>query len=389
MSIQIQVRDKVAVNLTPEKVIVCGNSGYEVEFLFDDEWASEAVKTARFVYRKGGQNYFDDVVFSGTTVKAPVLSNINYVLVGVYAGDIITTTPAAVECDKSILCGSGMHEDPTPDVYNQLVELINSVGVTDEQIASAVEGYLEENPVEGGATAEQAAQITQNKTDIANLQKNAFSGNYEDLTGKPVIPSALPNPNKLTFTGAVTAEYDGSTPVSVEIPSGGGNGENTSTNWQIVARVITSELVSRIALTTDLEGNSLSLDDCIIQCIAAPNSELSAKSDSSIWLNNTGFAYPKGNVYLDSYYTTYTAIMSKRNNIILYPQKNDAWTYTSNNNDANLLHGGSWMGNNSAYIPKVLDLTSATSWCPVTKVEFVCTSGNFGIGSQIVVWGIT
>lgn len=129
MSIRIQVRNKVAVNLTPEEVIVCGNSGYEVEFSFDEEWASEAVKTARFVYRKGGQNYFDDVVFTGTTVEAPVLSGINNVLVGVYAGDLITTTPAVVECDKSILCGSGTHKEPTPDVYNQLIELINAVGV--------------------------------------------------------------------------------------------------------------------------------------------------------------------------------------------------------------------------------------------------------------------
>ena len=32
------------------------------------------------------------------------------------------------------------------------------------------------------------------------------------------IPSALPNPNALTFTGAVQASYDGSKPMSVEIP---------------------------------------------------------------------------------------------------------------------------------------------------------------------------
>lgn len=35
------------------------------------------------------------------------------------------------------------------------------------------------------------------------------------------IPTTLPNPNALTFTGAVNATYDGSTAVSVEIPSGG------------------------------------------------------------------------------------------------------------------------------------------------------------------------
>ena len=59
-----------------------------------------------------------------------------------------------------------------------------------------------------------------------------------DETGKPTeweaadvvsgggggdIPEALPNPYALTFTGAVTGSYDGSAPVSVEIPQGGSN----------------------------------------------------------------------------------------------------------------------------------------------------------------------
>ena len=33
------------------------------------------------------------------------------------------------------------------------------------------------------------------------------------------IPTALPNPNALTFTGAVTGSYDGTTPMTVNIPS--------------------------------------------------------------------------------------------------------------------------------------------------------------------------
>lgn len=35
----------------------------------------------------------------------------------------------------------------------------------------------------------------------------------------PVIPTVLPNPNAITFTGAVTGNYDGSFPMSVNIPS--------------------------------------------------------------------------------------------------------------------------------------------------------------------------
>lgn len=35
---------------------------------------------------------------------------------------------------------------------------------------------------------------------------------------KTIVPSTLPNPNKLTFEGAVTAEYDGSGAVTINIP---------------------------------------------------------------------------------------------------------------------------------------------------------------------------
>ena len=38
------------------------------------------------------------------------------------------------------------------------------------------------------------------------------------------IPTTLPNPHKLTFSGAVSAEYDGSEAVEVVIPQGGGGG---------------------------------------------------------------------------------------------------------------------------------------------------------------------
>lgn len=39
-----------------------------------------------------------------------------------------------------------------------------------------------------------------------------------------IIPTALPNPKKLKFTGGVTAEYDGSAEVTITIPTGGESG---------------------------------------------------------------------------------------------------------------------------------------------------------------------
>lgn len=74
------------------------------------------------------------------------------------------------------------------------------------------------------ANAAQDTEIAKKAND-SDIAKVAKSGSYNDLSDKPTIPtvpSALPNPNKLKLTGAVTAEYDGSSEVRVEIPAGGG-----------------------------------------------------------------------------------------------------------------------------------------------------------------------
>lgn len=55
--------------------------------------------------------------------------------------------------------------------------------------------------------------------------KSDFSGNYEDLTGKPTIPTVpttLPNPQALTITyGGQNYEYDGSEALAITIETGG------------------------------------------------------------------------------------------------------------------------------------------------------------------------
>lgn len=45
------------------------------------------------------------------------------------------------------------------------------------------------------------------------------------------LPDKLPNPNALTFTGAVSGSYDGSKPLTVDIPSGGGGSSET---WNLI-----------------------------------------------------------------------------------------------------------------------------------------------------------
>lgn len=70
-----------------------------------------------------------------------------------------------------------------------------------------------------GTTAHNAAgeQI------VGTFEQAQSDWNQNDETAVDYIknrPSMLPNPNALTFTGAVTGSYDGSEPLSVNIPSG-------------------------------------------------------------------------------------------------------------------------------------------------------------------------
>ena len=63
-------------------------------------------------------------------------------------------------------------------------------------------------------------------TNVSNKPLSAAQGvKLKELIDAIVVPEKLPNPQKLTFAGAVTAEYDGSGAVTVTIPEGfGGSG---------------------------------------------------------------------------------------------------------------------------------------------------------------------
>ena len=125
-NINIKVADKIATNMSPDVSIICGNADYTVTFDFDEEWSAHPVKTARFVFTKSGKLQYLETAFSGNVAQVPVLSGIDAVYVGVYAGELHTTTPTRVLCKRSILCGGGTHEEPAEDVYLQILELLSS-----------------------------------------------------------------------------------------------------------------------------------------------------------------------------------------------------------------------------------------------------------------------
>lgn len=95
--------------------------------------------------------------------------------------------------------------------------------------------------------------------------------------GSADIPDTLPNPHPLTFTGAVQATYDGSAPVTVEIPmggsgvgeTGGGFGLGVADNYDIeliteVYDIDQANIPTRIDITQKDDGTSFAYDGIII-----------------------------------------------------------------------------------------------------------------------------
>ena len=127
----------------------------------------------------------------------------------------------------------------------EAVQAIQAEGTTQTGAVTA-EGEKQVQAVRGAAQeiVEDRGQIQENKTGIAKLKEDITTqmeakldknqgaenagkalvvGEDGNVTpsDKPAIPTKLPNPYKLTFDGAVTAEYDGSGAVTVTIPRSG------------------------------------------------------------------------------------------------------------------------------------------------------------------------
>ena len=177
--------------------------------------------------------------------------------------EVFRTRPATgnaketIDTDKEI---EETHADVILDLISR-VDTLEKEPISEEQIEKSVKSYLEKNPIEETDptvpewakaeekptyTAEEVGALpdtTEIPKNLSDLQddsehrtvtdtekqswndKSDFSGNYEDLKGKPTIPTVpttLPNPNALTITyGDQTHTYDGSEAIAITIETGG------------------------------------------------------------------------------------------------------------------------------------------------------------------------
>jgi hypothetical protein len=112
--------------------------------------------------------------------------------------------------------------------------------VSPEEIKSAVNEYLEKNPVKPGATTEQAQQIEQNKTDVASLKEetsslkedisDVFSDNIFDVSKCIKGKAYATTYNVSTLEDFIDNEKAYSVP-AITLPYGGKITVNQKYNW--------------------------------------------------------------------------------------------------------------------------------------------------------------
>lgn len=282
--ISITVTDKRPV-CTAGTTVVCDNSDYIVHWDLDAEWSAYDTKTMRVIYM---DSTYSDTVFTGDSVALPPVPVPGCVQIGLYAGDIHTSRKALLRALSSVRSASGAPANPTPDVYDQLMELIKGMGGVDlDDIAKAVADYLAAHPIEETdptvpewAKAKtkptySAAEVgaisrsdLQAATDAA-LAQAKVSGEFDGPAGAPGKDGA-----GMDITGASVGQIAKITAVDtfghptkwepVDMPGGGG-GETMELSWKHIRDVeLTPDIIEAIVSTTDA-GNTFSYDEIMIE----------------------------------------------------------------------------------------------------------------------------
>lgn len=211
-TIKVRVNGEIATNLTPEVKLVCQNDKYDVEFEFDESWSKSNFKTALFIYNGKSIAVPFDRGQNGNVCKIPSLYDTELLHIGVKSDDIgglHTSTPARVGCLLSANdIANGEIPNPTPSQYDEIIALLNlyisggGSGGTDEERVREIAGEIVDDKIatEIPAWAKEPTKPSYTAEEVGALPSDTplFSGDYNDLTNKPEIPS---------MEGVATEEY--------------------------------------------------------------------------------------------------------------------------------------------------------------------------------------
>lgn len=193
-------------------------------------------------------------------------------------GHRVTITDAEGTKTFDVMDGEDGEGGGTKEVYVQTEEPTDA---PDGSIWINPDG---ESPESGGVTdAVQYTEQTLTEAQKAQARTNIGAqpaGDYVTQDKLPTIPTTLPNPNTLTFTGAVEGSYDGSEPLTVNIPESGSGGEEEA--WTLLYDITTEEETQLI--TQHFFSTPQKKVMCVLETTAA--STATNYTPVTIWTNS-------------------------------------------------------------------------------------------------------
>ena len=230
-----------------------------------------------------------------------------------------------------------------------------------------------------GATGDKGEPGATGKSAYQYAVEGGFTGTEAEFTAK-LAAEKFANPNALTFTGAVTGSYDGSAPLTVEIPSGGGG-----VSLPLLYDLTTSEEVAWIDTGDNafLAKNFLFVE--LISIATATNESDGEGSASMYPLQSGAMQYPWSNEVVARHISalmtkTYTKVFRA----FCFRGDGGHWTsITSIRNDVNA----------GAVTPNMLSIRfEGTSDQPMRGLiigkAFSSNTSVLGVGSRLRVWGV-
>ena len=139
-----------------------------------------------------------------------------------------------------------------------------------------------------GATGATGEKGTDGKSAYQYAVEGGYTGTEEEFAEKLAqeMPGALPNPNALTFMGAATGTYDGSAPLTVNIPAGGGGtGSGSSDTWELINTItVGDDAPTSVTFSADSNGNDFALKKFYLITTTAPrNTYFTARINNKHW----------------------------------------------------------------------------------------------------------
>lgn len=248
------------------------------------------------------------------------------------------------------------------EILDRIEDLENrpSGDISKEDIQNAVNDYLEKNPVSVDETDPTVPAWAKEKEKPKYTAKEV--GALPNTTAIPVVPSALPNPHKLTINGAVQAEYDGSKAVTLTIPES----SSISGKWQLLKSVDITEEVRVL----DFSEPDWRYDEIYIMLKTTPPIESTGKQVVMVRLRDSG-----GGVS----YSLEEALWNDGSTRI------DSFVYCFKPYEAELVAGYGVRKGKSMVTGDYNHKVTPNSY--INSFQIYADADNFGVGTHIEFWG--